>query len=220
MKQIVMSMMVAAVLGFGVLAHATGNGAPSGTHYNLNILGKDNCAGDDLTGSQRHTIQVLLQFQDNPNGILATQLDKRNKIFLVPDIDFHVLDGNACDGDGAAFALPTNVVSAYTVWVRALGKPGGSATMTTCATGSGLDGVLGTADDEIVCSTENVVLLRTSGKQRFVNVTKELTTIALDTDGDGIADLRVPLFDSSLMAYFWNFSNNGLRLAQLRFYPR
>ena len=124
------------------------------------------------------------------------------------------------DGDGAAFALPTNVVSAYTFWVRALGKPGGSATMTTCATGSGLDGVLGTADDEIVCSTENVVLLRTSGKQRFVNVTKELTTIALDTDGDGIADLRVPLFDSSLMDYFWNFSNNGLRLAQLRFYPR
>src|SRR2546428_4220583 len=110
MKQIVMSIMVAAVLGFGVLAHATGNGAPSGTHYNLNILGKDNCAGDDLTGSERHTIQVLLNFQDNPNGTLAVDLDKRNKIFLVPsevavgDSDFHVLDGNACNGDGATFA--------------------------------------------------------------------------------------------------------------------
>src|SRR5258705_7178489 len=79
MNQILVSIMVAAVLGFGVLAHATGNGAPSDTHYNLNILGKDNCAGDDLTGSQRHTIQVLLQFQNNPNGTLATQLDKRNK---------------------------------------------------------------------------------------------------------------------------------------------
>jgi len=118
------------------------------------------------------------------------------------------------------FALPMNVATAYTVWARAGGKPGGSATITTCATGAGDDGVLGTADDEIVCSTENVVLLRTKGQQPFVNVTKELTTIAWDTDGDGIWDVRVPLFDNSLVDYFWNYSNTGLRLAQLRFYPR
>src|SRR5262245_45790080 len=168
MKGIVISIiMVAVMLGLGgSLGQAAGNGALSGAHYNLNILGKENCAGDDLTGSQRHTIQVLLHFQDNPNGTLATQLDKRNNILLVADIDFHVMDGNACAGDGASFAMPTNTATAYTVWARALGKPGGGATMTTCATGSGEDLVLGTADDEIVCSTENVVLLRTKGQQK------------------------------------------------------
>jgi hypothetical protein len=79
--------------------------------------------------------------------------------------------------------------------------------------------VLGTADDEIVCSTENVVLLRTKGQQKFTNVTRELTTLCWDTDGDDVCDTRLPLFDSALEGYFWNYSNNGLRLAQLRFYP-
>ena len=201
------------------------NGAPNGSHYNLNILGKDKCAGDDLTGSERHTIQVLLHFSDTTAGTLAVDLDKRNKIFLVPselavgDSDFHVLDGNACDGNGATFALPMNVSTAWSVWARAGGKPGGSATITTCATGPGDDGTLGTADDEIVCSTENVVLLRTKGKQPFTNVTKELTSVCWDQNGDGTCDVRVPLFDSALKDYFWDYDNNGLRLAQLRFYP-
>jgi hypothetical protein len=29
----------------------------------------------------------------------------------------------------------------------------------------------------------------------------------------------VPLFDSSLQNYFWSYTNTGLRLVQLRFYP-
>src|SRR5439155_16067756 len=51
------------VLGLAVGTAAalaqTGNGAPSGGHYNLNILGKTDCTPADLTGSDRHTIQVL-----------------------------------------------------------------------------------------------------------------------------------------------------------------
>src|SRR5262245_32913548 len=119
----------------------TGNGAPSGAHYNLNILGKTQCAGDDLTDSQRHTIQVLLNGGDvaeDLNGTLASAIDKRNKIYLKEGPDFQVLDGNACDG-GAAFQLPAG---GYEIYARALGKPGGSATMTTCATGAGEDLVL------------------------------------------------------------------------------
>jgi len=214
MKNILKSTLV---LGALLTSNATlvqaGNGAPSGAHYNLNILGKDNCAGSGLTGSERHTIQVLLNFQDNPNGIQAVDLDKRNKIFLSPstDGDFHVLDGNACDSGGASFSLPANIATAWSIWARAGAKPGGSATVTTCATDP--------TSGEIVCSTENVVLLRTKGKQTFTNVTKELTTICWDTDGNGTCDLRVPLFDDALEDYFWNYSNNGLRLAQLRFYP-
>jgi len=200
-------------LGITSASAQTGNGAPSGTHYNLNILGKTQCAGDDLTDSHRHTIQVLLNGGDNAtdlNGTLASAIDKRNKIYLTEGADFQVLDGNACDG-GALFQLPAG---GYEIYARALGKPGGSATVTTCATGAGDDGVLGTADDEIVCSTENVVLVRATGKSSFRNVTRELTSIVLD---DGT---RVSIFDPSLYDYFWNYENRGLRLAQLRFYPQ
>ena len=214
---------------------AAGNGAPSGAHYNLNITGKTTCAGSPLTGSNRHVIEVLLNFNDgSQNGQLATTLDKRNKIFLVEG-DFQVLDGNACDSDGAKFQLPANpftcpvddpnclntdpTFQGYLVYARALGKPGGSAHMTTCATGAGDDGKLGTNDDEIVCSTESVLLVRSKGKSTFSNVTKELTTLCLDTDGNNVCDTRLGIFDDALINYFWDFDNNGLRLAQLRFYP-
>ena len=106
--------------------NGTGNGAQSGSHYNLNIIGHDNCPGDDLKGTNRHVIDVLL------NG--------GNKINLVEG-DFAVLDGNACDSDGALFRLPANPFTCadptdptcvntdptfqeYLVFVRALGAPG------------------------------------------------------------------------------------------------
>ena len=37
-----------------------GNGAPSGAHYNLNIIGVENPKNSDMTGSNRHTIFVPL----------------------------------------------------------------------------------------------------------------------------------------------------------------
>lgn len=214
-----------------------GNGAPNGAHYNLNIIGHTTCAGDDLKGANGHVIQVLLDYSDgSQNGQLASTLDKRNKIFLTEG-DFQVLDGNACDGDGATFQLPANPFTCpvtdpaclntdptfqeYMIYARALGSPKNnpSATITTCAVAAGVDGVFGTADDELVCSTENVVLVRTKGKSSFGNVTKELTTLLVDTDGDGVVDTRIGIFDDQLQGYFWDYDNQGLRLAQLRFYP-
>lgn len=194
--------------------NGTGNGAQSGSHYNLNIIGHDNCPGDDLKGTNRHVIDVLL------NG--------RNQINLVEG-DFAVLDGNACDSDGATFQLPANPFTCavtdpeclntdptfqeYLVFVRALGAPGGKATITTCETD------LTTL--EVVCSTENVVLVRSAGRSKFRNVTKQLTTLCLDTVADGViaCDTRVGIFEDDLHSFFWDFDNNGLRLAQLRFYP-
>jgi hypothetical protein len=90
--------------------------------------------------------------------------------------------------------------------------------MTTCAAGAGDDGILGTNDDEVVCSSENVVLVRDSTRSKFTNKTKELTTLVADIDGDGLVE-RVGIFDDRLYSYFWDYDNNGLRLAQLRFYP-
>src|SRR3989338_8701445 len=127
--------------------------------------------------------------------------------------DFQVLDGNCTDGP-SAFQLPdpdpeNDGVTAYSVYARALGKPGGSAVATTCYTDAG--------GDEW-CSTENVVLVRGTGKSSFKNVSKELLTLCLDTDNDNICDTRVGLFDESTNDYFWSYNNDGLKLAQLRFY--
>lgn len=175
-------------------------------------------------------------FAQTGNGAPGGPHYKKNKIFLTEG-GFQVLDGNACDGDGAAFqlagnpytcppedpqCLTTDTTSAsYTVWARALGSPKNnpSATINTCATDAGADLIFGTADDVLVCSTESVLLVRSKGKSRFDNVTQELTTLCLDTDASGSCDTRVGLFDTSLQGFLWDYDNNGLRLAQLRFYP-
>ena len=225
------------LLGIAALAspayaqNGDGNGGLSGTHYNLNILGKEDCSPNALEGSNRHTIQVLLNHVDATpkDPTPGVELNKVNKIFL-QEGDFQVIDGNACDADGALFQLPANPFTCpaldpeclntdptfqeYLVWARAR-SGGGSATITTCRQDK--------ATGEFQCSTENTVsaLTRTKGKNtnNFTNVTKQLTTICLDTDMSGTCDLRTGIFDDDAFTYFWDYDNNGLRLAQLRFYP-
>ncbi len=193
-----------------------GNGLDvNGAHYNLNIAGKAACAPVALTGSNRHVIEVLLNFNDgSQNGQAAATLDRTNKIFLSPGSDFQVTDGNACDKDGAGFTLPAG---GYSVWARALAKPGngvttGIATITLCAVDT--LGTADTSDDVIVCNTapDIVSLVRKNGQPVFTNVTKELTTLT-------IGSTTVNLFDAPYYGFFWDYDNNGLRLAQLRFYP-
>lgn len=195
----------------------TGNGAPNGAHYSLNIIGVAKGKSADMTGAQGHVIFV--------------KLDGGSKIWLCEagvdagceDVqDFQVVDKNGTDGDGALFALPNpdpdgDGTTVYSVFARALGKPGGRSVTTTCATGPGDDGELGTADDEEVCSLIQLELVRDKGRSRFENVSKYLLYIYADVTGDGVLE-RVPLFDEGLRGYFWDYENTGLKLAQLRFY--
>lgn len=216
---------IAALAAFAVTPARAGPNL-SGSHYNLNIQGKTNCAGSDLTGSNRHTIQVLLNYHDqNYNGVPYVDLDRRNKIFLSGGTDFQVLDGNACDSGGAQFQLPYDVATSWKIYARALAKPGGSATMTLC----GVDdmGTATTADDVIFCNTGDdvVSLKRYTGKPQWQDVTKELTHLnaCVDLNNDAVvaADecVDVNVFDPTLYEYFWDYDNWGLRLTQLRFYP-
>lgn len=177
----------------------TGNQAPSGAHYNLNIIGVPKNKTADMTGSQGHRIFVPLEGNCKIN---------------LSEGDFQVLDGNCTDGP-SAFQLPNpdpdnNGVTEYSVYARALGKPGGKSTTTTCAT----DPVTG----EEWCSIYSMVLVREKGKSSFTNVSKVLLYVYADIDGDGDVE-RYPLFDAALQDYFWNYDNNGLKLAQFRFYP-
>lgn len=181
------------------LKQGKGNGAPSGSHYNLNVIGVPKSKSADMTGNSGHRIFVALS--------------GKTKIMLAEG-PFKVLDANGTDGT-ASFQLPNpdpenDGVTEYSVFTRALGKPGGSSTMTTCATDP-------TTGDEY-CSIYSTVSTRTKGKSSFRNVSRELLYAYVDLDGDGSVE-RYPLFDGSLEDYYWDYDNNGLKLLQMRFYP-
>lgn len=174
------------------------NGAPSGAHFNLNLIGVPKSKSADMSGNNGHRIFVALT--------------GKSKIML-SEGPFAVLDANGTDGS-ASFQLPSpdpenDGVTEYSVFTRALGKPGGSSTMTTCAT----DPVSG---DEF-CSIYSTVSVRTKGKSTFTNVSRELLYAFVDLDGDGSVE-RYPLFDDGLIDYYWDYDNAGLKLLQMRFY--
>lgn len=194
-KLLTLTIVLSIALGYG-FAFAD-NEAPKGAHYNLNIIGVPKGKNASMTDNNGHRIFV--------------SLSGNTKILLREGDDFSVLDANGTDNDGAAFQLPNpdsdnNGMTAYSVYARALGKPGGTSTTTTCFT----DGI------EDYCSIYQMVLVRNIGKQTFQNVSRELLYIYVDTDDDGKAE-RYPLFDDSF-DYFWNYTNDGLKLLQLRFY--
>ena len=179
-----------------------GNGAPNGPHYNLNIIGAPKEKGGSWADDYNH---------DNGHRIFVP-LYGRTAINLVKGDTFDVIDADGTDGK-AKLQLEdpypgdtTN--SVYEIYVRALGKPGGKAVMTS---------YFEDADGNQWYSVENVELIRKKGQSRFDKKTLELTTILLDTDGDGIGDERHYLFDEE-MDYFWEYDNKGLKHAQLRFY--
>ncbi len=132
--------------------------------------------------------------------------------------EFSVLDGNCSDGSRAAFSLPNpdpdgDGVTAYSVYAKPLGKPGGQSKATTC----GIDPLT----QEEVCSLESTAFVREKGKSSFSNVSKGFLTVLVDTDGDPTTDpVRLSIFDPTLENYFWQYDNNGMRNLQLRFYPQ
>jgi hypothetical protein len=227
MKRLVLpvALLFAAALSLPALAGGIGL---SGAHYNLNVIGLDHPKDAKLVGSDRHTIFVDLTNQEGTH----------DNIYLAPGETFQVCDGNAtdtaynCDGTplagggkiGAVFQLPCNTnvdvavpcdptlvpTSSYTVYVAAITR-GGSSTITTCATDS-----TGT----VVCDTADTVTVgvRKNGAPVFNNVTQQLTGPTLCDTGTGICE-SVALFSGGFQDFFWQYTNNGLRLAQLRFYP-
>ncbi len=204
MKRILILGMVVVVAAAMVLpatqpVQATGNGAPSGAHFNLNIIGVPHGKTAVMTSGNR--IFVMLGSKDQ---VATTKIN----LSMGP---YAVLDGNGTDGT-AAFRLPNpdpdgDGVTLYSVWARALGKPGGSSSTTTCFTDT-----TGT-----YCSDISMPLVRVSGKSKFTDVSKYLLYVYADIDAD-LTTERVSLFSDPLAAYYWEYDNSGLKLAQLRFY--
>lgn len=225
---IVLAVVVGSIAGFAQQT-TTGNGTPSGSHYNLNLIGVTNGKNPPLTGSDRHTIFVPLYTngKDGPDADPVPGTD----IWLTQG-PFAVCDGNAfdaatdCNGTtiaktGAVFQLPCNTnistatgttlvpcssgaTASYDVWARTLGTPGGSSTLTTCATEP--------VTNILVCSTNKAVFVRMK-PNKFTNVTDALTSL-VDTN----TLQTVALFQGGFQGFFWDYDNNGNKLVQLRFY--
>jgi hypothetical protein len=200
----------------------TGNGAPSGAHYTLNIIGVPKDKSPNFTGGDGRRIFVDL-------GKTGTAANTRINLTVG---EFGVIDANGTDGV-AAFSLPNpdpdgDGTTSYSVYARALGKPLGKATMQSCyedATGTW-------CAVDFLGGVEPITLERSKGGvAKFQNVSKDLlfvdycTTWDLGLDGlPGTADdvcttvSQIPLFGNTLLSYFWSYDNEGLKLAQLRFY--
>ena len=187
----------------------TGNEAPPGPHYNLNIIGVPKDKTADMTGDNGRRIFVDLGSKD---GDAVT-----TKIMLWQSFDgsFEVLDANGTDGT-ASFKLPAP--GGYTIWARARGKPGGHADMRTC-----VDDPDSADPSDLICSLQGEVFVRETGhgKNSFKNVTAALTTIVLVAGSPAAlacGATTVDLFDPCLSGWLWQYANNGLKLLQLRFY--
>jgi hypothetical protein len=219
-RTLLLSASMVFVAAMPMAAQNPNNGFPSGNHYTLNIQGKLNCAGSSLTGSNRHTIQVLLNISSDPSNLI----DRTNKIMLQPGLPGsqpEVVDGNACDKGGALFQLPIDVSTTWSAYARALSKPSTSMNITSCGVDVGADGEPNTADDTVICSTGNPLMLqRKSGKPVTINATDELLSVCVGGTGDNCAGgTKVALFSEDYYLYFWNIDNFGLRNAQVRLYP-
>ena len=200
----------------------TGNGAPSGAHYTLNVIGVPKGKSPSFTGGSGHRIFVDLGRNGEP----------ANTRINLTEGDFGVTDANGTDGT-AAFQLPNpdpdlDGTTSYSVYVRALGKPGGKATLQSCyedATGTWCAA-------SFVGGVEPISLQRTkSGVAKFVNVSKDLLFVdfclawdagldaTLGTDDDVCIDVnQISLFSNKDLSYYWSYDNEGLKVAQLRFY--
>jgi len=185
-------------LGLGALiVPCTARAQCTGAHFNLNIIGVPKGKTADMTGNFGRRIFV------REIGKTAIKLSEG---------DFKVLDANGTDGS-AAFQLPNpdldnDGITTYSVFARALGKPGGSASSTTCATDP--------ATGETYCSIYSAVFVRNKGKPIWEDVSKELLYLYADLNGDGTTE-RYPLFSSLLQDFYWDYDNQKLKLVQLRF---
>src|SRR5262249_11495550 len=102
----------ALLLCAGPVFAQTGNLAPAGPHYELNIIGVDQTKKPQLVGTNRHVIYVPLVTAGfgGPGSGQDTDPVPGNDIWLVQGADFTVCDGNAFDRawncDGSPVYIP------------------------------------------------------------------------------------------------------------------
>ena len=265
MKQLIITSLI--VMMVAGITFAVPEGIPDDAErlYKFNIIGVDNPKNNMDQGSGK----VIFVNLNEPSQINLVCSDDPDVLAMYDGLEagsFDILDKDATDSGkddpspGAILALPDpgldpyiigergdeDVWSAYSIYIRPLGKQGGYANITTCADvletfGPWLD----KGDYKIVnraglfggvASVESVgqaITERPKGKSIFTNVTAQLLTIVLEveigywdlTDPENpvwvVTDIvyaRIPIFNEMLQGEYWEYDNHGLKLLQVWIY--
>jgi len=223
-----------------------------GTNSNFAQAASNDTQGVGKGGFQLNLISVnddvdnKLQNDDNNGHRIFVKEgrtgDVKTKIWLSQGETFAVLDSDGTDGS-AEFQLPApqneSGEDVYLILMRVLGNPHNSVgdyTIVTCGWTDGSDGSIPDGEvqeSEISCSNVDSYIVtqdNANGKgknSKWENVTRELTTVCIDTDpavssdGDGITDndcdIKATIFSAAFEEYLWEVDPNGHKIAQLRF---
>jgi len=209
------------LLGHGNAVAGNGVGSlAKNKAYSVQIIAHDTCPAGSFDDTSRRSIAVLAGFTDSiPDKTLLKDIIQTNKIFLGPTLpltDPAVTDGNACDGDGAAMTLPSDISTTYEVFVRLVGQPNSKIDVSTCAVDT--TGAVTTIPGAVLCSTDHFIKTRYTGKGEpsFTNATSQLLTISNPLLCSGTC----PLFAADYLNYFWDWNTPlGRPHAQLWFVP-
>ena len=226
--------MLALVLAAGTALAQNGNPCPGDKEYQLNIIGVDKGKKPDMKGNSGHRIFVWL----GKSGHVTT------KIFMTGDSDpdtaglqceknFRVLDANGTDDGEATLLVPCDPLTAanldpdvcFSVYATALGGPGGHAHVDVVCEFD--DTCIGCDIDGGSCATGDIDFTLTRGKGKPVQeditgVFRATGCIDLNASEDcdsGDIDFRNEwIFNiEQLLEYFWDYTNHGLRISQIRF---
>jgi hypothetical protein len=187
-----------------------GNGAPSGWHFNLNLLGmsKEKAMTGDWEAPHDNGHRIFIPYEGKVDIYLR-------------EGEYQVVDPNGTDQDGAKFQLPNpddgSGDLAYSVWIRPVAGKGDISFMSCFdeyADGNGDPGGTWCYAGELV---QNL-----TKSNRFKDVSRDLLQVCayvLQSDGVTYEYELVPLFSDEGENYFWHVDNNQMRNTQLRFYP-
>lgn len=217
----------------------TGNGGPSGKHYNVNLIGTTKGAlPDGGASSGGAAVFIPLRTATGPSEATCTD-DSGNQTWFIDDEDatftdvepsggarikftptttggFEIIDRDATDGSAEIQVPVSDDGDRYILldlYVRVLGKPGGCAEIT---------GYAYDLDQNLWFWSGTIALDRKTGKSSFVKTTDIFdvhycTVVDGACDGD---DIELSVFNDVFEDYFWEIFNDGTRLIQMRFYPR
>lgn len=215
---------------------ATGNQAPSGPHFNINIIGhpKGSIGGDDSSG---HSIMIPLKNVQpgvpitcvdvngvvliDDKGLTPTVEPTGARIYFVSGDHFEIIDRDATDSNGATIMVPVGAPDpvtgdkaiAFDVYIRVLGKPNQCMKIDAFVTDAT------DADQTVWYQTGTLKVSRKTGQSIFVRVNELFTICIWDAIQQKCVDYR-SVFNDIFDSYFWSILNDGTRLVQLRLYPK
>lgn len=245
MKRFVSIVAIALIFGTSSLTAVagkakTGNGGPSGKHYNVNLIGTTKGAlPEGGASSGGAALFIPLRTATGPSEAICTD-ESGNQTWFIDDEDatwtdvepsggariyftptttggFEIIDRDATDGRAEIQVPVSDDGDRYILldlYVRVLGKPGGCAEIT----GYAFDGA-----QNLWFWSGTIALDRKTGKSSFVKTT-DIFDVHYCTVVEGACEagteVELSVFNDIFDEYFWQIYNDGTRLIQMRFYPR